>query len=172
MNNRISEKDLIRIKGEFQSKYGIEMDDWSAMLMADSQERFQAMNLKLDVATKEIQEASQKVKGSIKTFTFGKPSEVFRFGIAVSIIPSITVLILGFLLYYYFANKQEYKDIVEVIEHYPNASDYRILMQNAEVITKGTAKYIILKPSNERARVGENYQRKRGEKDIIIPLSY
>ena len=41
MNNRISEKDLIRIKGEFQSKYGIEMDDWSAMLMADSQERFQ-----------------------------------------------------------------------------------------------------------------------------------
>ena len=167
MNNRISEKDLIRIKGEFQSKYGIEMDDWSAMLMADSQERFQAMNLKLDVATKEIQEASQKVKGSIKTFTFGKPSEVFRFGIAVSIIPSITVLILGFLLYYYFANKQEYKDIVDVVEHYPNASDYRILMQNAEVITKGTAKYIILKPSNERAKEVKTTNEKEVRKTLL-----
>lgn len=35
---------VTKIKGQFSAKYGIEMDDWSAMVMAEISERFMVLN--------------------------------------------------------------------------------------------------------------------------------
>jgi hypothetical protein len=65
MENRISSKELIRIKGHFQEKYGYEMDTFSTTILSEINQEFERINTEMKAITLEINEASSKINGSI-----------------------------------------------------------------------------------------------------------
>lgn len=55
---------VTKIKGRFSAKYGIEMDDWSAMVMAEISERFMILNHSVEKSADKIEDAARSVKGN------------------------------------------------------------------------------------------------------------
>ena len=77
MENRINSKELIRIKGHFQEKYGYEMDTFSSTILSEINQEFEKINTEMKAITLEINEASSKINGSIQHIQFTKSKVAF-----------------------------------------------------------------------------------------------
>jgi hypothetical protein len=99
MENRISSKELIRIKGHFQEKYGYEMDSFSSTILSEINQEFERINTEMKAITLEITEASSKINGSIRHIQFTKSKVAFWYAAGSNMPKSIAIIIAAFLLY-------------------------------------------------------------------------
>jgi len=75
---------VTKIKGQFSAKYGIEMDDWSAMVMTEISECFTALNHSLRKSVEKIEEATRSVKGKTYHVSFNSSQEAFKLGLGLT----------------------------------------------------------------------------------------
>lgn len=108
------DKEIIRLKGHFQAKYGKVADDFEVILQNEINENFKELNAN-------IIKASGQIKGQVKQIRFKDWKEAMGYGFGLAspfLIAVLVVSILGFILIFY-AN--DYKSKLEFIEKYKNA---------------------------------------------------
>ncbi|MEO6685518.1 MAG: hypothetical protein ABIN24_06115, partial [Dyadobacter sp.] len=79
--SEMNAQDLIRIKAAYQFRYGIQMDDWSAVLFTEHQRQFDHMKAQLNQSLKENQLIREKFKTSVKPVQFDSLLQAFVHGL-------------------------------------------------------------------------------------------
>jgi hypothetical protein len=108
MENRISSNELMRIKGQFQEKYGYEMDTFSSTILSEINQEFERINTEMKAITVEINEAGSKINGSIRHIQFTKSKVAFWYAAGSNMPKSIAIIIASFLLYSAFIYVQKH----------------------------------------------------------------
>ena len=162
---------LAGIKAEFQARYEMEMDDWSAMILLDNQAQFQRMDQQLTSVLEQNSRLNSKIRESIKTVQFSSILEAFVHGLGRGIPYSVAGLALGILYYVYMSTYVDYQQLQKFVSTYKNAADYQMLISEGETETKAGIKYLILKPSNPgEFAFGKSYEFDTRRKLVKVPL--
>lgn len=162
---------LDRIKAQYLLRYGMEMDDWSAINLANNQEHFEMVKTHLDANLKESQRLHQTFKGSIKTISFASNLQSFLYGLGRSLPYSVGGLILGILVYLYLGKKQDYKRIQEFVSEYENIESYESLIREGSLKTINGIEFLVLKPAKAgNNNYGQVYEFDRKKKVVNVPL--
>ena len=69
MSSQITKEELTRIKGTFQAKYGYEMDEWTAVILTELNDRFGNFSQTVQQSTNEVGNAAQLIKARYMQFT-------------------------------------------------------------------------------------------------------
>jgi len=162
---------LARIKAEYLARHGMELDDWSALILLDNQAQFRTMGDQLQNVLEENRKLSNKIKESVKTVQFTSILEAFIYGIGQSLPYSVTGLVLGILYYVYMSTYVDYDKIKEIVKRYENVADYEQLIHQGITETDDGIEYLILKPSKDGKYVfGESYEFDQKRKLVKVPL--
>lgn len=132
------DKELIRIKGQYQAKYGRVMDEFEAILHNEMKENFKELN-------QNIVKASGQIKGQVKQVSFKDWKQAMGYGFGLAspfLIAVLAVSMLAFILIFYSNN---YADKLEFIGKYKNAKQLENLIQNSNIIKYDGTNYLILK---------------------------
>ena len=136
MNSEL-DKEMIRIKGQYQAKYGRVMDEFEAILHNEMRENFQELN-------QNIVKASGQIKGQVKQVSFKDWKQAMGYGFGLAspfLIAVLVVSMLGFILIFYSNN---YADKLEFIGKYKNAKQLENLIRNSKVVKYNDTNYLIL----------------------------
>jgi len=170
-SEKFNRQTLVRIKAEYLARHGMELDDWSALILLDNQAQFQKMGDQLTGVLDENRKQSSKIRESVKTVQFTSILGAFIYGIGQSLPYSVTGLVLGILYYVYMSTYVEYDNIKEVVKRYENVADYEQLIQQGLTETDDGIQYLILKPSKDGKYVfGESYEFDQKRKLVKVPL--
>jgi hypothetical protein len=175
MNNEIVNKSfLTRLKGTYQAKYGIEMDEWSAMVLYEISENFNKNNKVTESTIKEIEKASNLIKGQIKPIHFSDAKQAFQYGLGKNFPFGIAFIILLMFGYFLITNSLAYKEIKGVVNDYPNFRAYKLLIQSGKIEVINGRNYLILSKKKEGSNdvmIGEEFFFDSNDKNKIrIPL--
>lgn len=174
MNNNIIDKGfLTRLKGIYQAKYGIEMDEWSAMVLYEISENFEENNKVTENTIKEIEKASKLIIGQIKPIHFSDEGQAFYYSLGKNLPYAITILVLGILCYVVISTSFEYKELKARIENYANYSAYKTLMQKGIVEEQKGYLYLILdkhKENVDSVKIGKEFFISKDKETVWIPL--
>lgn len=173
MNNDIVSKSfLTRLKGVYQAKYGIEMDEWSAMVLYEISENFEANNKVAESTIKEIEKASNLIKGQIEPIHFHRQGDAFWHGIGRSFPLALAIFFTGLLFYYLVRNTTDYQDKKAFIEKHPNFEKFDLLMKKGVVKEFDGIHYLLLRHTNKTDSLvaGEEYNYDEKQNVAFIPL--
>jgi hypothetical protein len=163
---------LVRLKGHYQAKYGIEIDSWLAVILFEIDERIKSYEGKADNSIGEIQIAVQNFKGKKHEVFFNHWKQAFYYGIGLAIPFSILGIVITVLGYILVVNSQTYTEKMELIKQYPNTRDYKILMRNGQISIENGSNYLILKPVPKGGdiNIGKEYYFDNKTKTVKVPL--
>ncbi len=173
---QISEKLLTRLKGEYQAKYGFEMDEWTAIMLYEITMRFTILNRTMEASKGEVEKAVQQINGQLTPIHFKDEKQAFRHGlgksIGVNIAIALTVCVVSFFAFWLVYTSQEYNDKRRIIREYKNIQQYRLLANEGEIIENKNGKYLVLKRHPEKGdiRIGKEYKKGERKDEILVPL--
>lgn len=172
MSSQITKEELTRIKGSFQAKYGYEMDEWTAVILTELNDRFGSFSQTVQQSTKEVGNAAQLIKGQVHAVHFKDNLQAFSFGLGKFLIPSLVVLIGIFFTAHFVGQSEKYKTISEFVNRYPNFDAFRQMIEVAEIKELKSQKYLILRPAAnvKSIEVGKEYQYLKEENVVVVPL--
>lgn len=169
--SEMNAQDLIRIKAAYQLRYGIQMDDWSAVLFTEHQRQFDHMKAQLNQSLKDNQLIREKFKTSVKPVQFDSLLEAFVHGLGRSLAPSLSALVLGILTYVYITTSKDYQDREDFVRRYENVFDYELLIRLGKTETEDGIQYLILQQSkNGKYIFGQSYEFDSKRKLVKVPL--
>jgi len=159
------------IQAEYLMKYGMEMDEWSAINFAEIREHFGVIRKELNANLLESKKLQQTFKGSISSVHFASGKQSFLHGLGVSIPYAVCGLILGLLCYYYLSTFKMYQGISRYVEDMKNIESYQDLVREGNIRTENGTEFLILKP----AKPGDNtfgrvYEFDAKRKEVHVPL--
>ena len=171
MNTQQIEKDLLRIKGHFLTKYGIEIDDWEARMHHEAWENFKLLESQLKVSNSEINKAGNKIKGQIQSVHFHDWKEAIAYGIGKNLWYGLAAIILTISGIYFYNQYSKIKEVQQYLESDSNAFKYKKLISNAELLKVENKNYLILKYAKGKyMTIGKHYQLDRAKNRILVPL--
>lgn len=159
-------------KARFQLKYGIELDDWSAANLVESQQRSDALNQRLEASMKQNKLLYDRFKGSIKTVQFNSKLEAFVYALGIGFPYAFALalaVILGFL---FFTSNQKYQQISAVVARYENLEAYENLISQGKLKKENGLQYLILKQPKSKGEnlFGQFYQYDAKANVVKVPL--
>jgi hypothetical protein len=170
-------KDFItRLKGEYQAKYGFEMDEWTAIMLYEMTERFAVFHDIIGESKRGVDKATQQIKGQLTPIHFNNEKEAFKYGLGKTIGNAIaiafTVCCVSCLAFGLIYTSQEYKDKRSFLDEYKNIEHYRLLSIGGNIIEQGNGKYLVLKlkPNKGDITIGTEYARGDKKNEILVPL--
>lgn len=95
----VQTEELNRIKGHFMKKYGVPVDKFSAIVLQEMYEGFEKVQVEMQKGNSIIEEASQKIKGSVKHISFQNKWAAFWYAIGRGIPYFLTIITIAFLLF-------------------------------------------------------------------------
>ncbi|WP_439584299.1 hypothetical protein [Dyadobacter bucti] len=170
---KISKEMLTKIKGHFSAKYGIEMDDWSAMVMTEISQRFQFLTHSVDKSVTQIDEAAKNIKGEVTQITFKNKQEAFGLGLGFSAPIAGACSFIAALIFWYQTSTEEYRQLKRIAQAYGNVHSYKILMQEGEIVKREGQYCLTLTLADKGAGdilIGKEYVFDGRTKRILIPL--
>ncbi len=171
MNNDIVSKSfLTRLKGVYQAKYGIEMDEWSAMVLYEISENFEENKKTTESTIKEIEKASNLIKGQINPIHFINDGPAFYYDFGRSLPYSIAIIVVGILCYVVIGNIFEYRELKSTIT---NFSNYETLIKEGIIEEQKGYLYLKLnehKESADSVSVGKEFFITKDKKTVWIPI--
>jgi len=172
MSSQITKEELTRIKGSFQAKYGYEMDEWTAVILAELNDRFGNFSQAVQNSTKEVGNAAQLIKGQVHSVHFKNDRQAFLFGLGKFLIPSLVVFVGIFFTAHFVGQSEKYKIISRFVEKYPNFEAFRQMIEVAEIQELKSKKYLILRPAAniKSIEVGKEYQYLKAQNVVVVPL--
>lgn len=164
--------ELNHIKGKYGQKYAQEIDDWSALLLAEVEENFDRMKSDLDQSINAIDRAAAAIKSNQRPVHFLDKKQAFNYGLAVSLPWSAVALVAVCLFSWLISSGEEYQERRRIVDAYKNAPHYRLLMENGEILQKDCNNYLKLLPhrKNGNVLIGQEYMLDQKTKEVIIPL--
>lgn len=167
----IQDKQLLLIKADYLARYGMEMDDWTAITMLDNKIEFDKMNIQLMANQRENKRLSETFKGSIKQIHFTSKPVAFRYGLGRSLPYAVCALILCILCYVYMSRYKDYQNLEETVRTYGNISSYENLTSHGTLTEDEGVVYLILKPVKKGKHIfGQTYQFDERQKVVKVPL--
>lgn len=159
------------IQAEYLMKYGMEMDEWSAINFAEIREHFGVIRKELNANLLESKKLQQTFKGSISSVNFASDKQSFLHGLGVSIPYAVCVLILGFLCYYYLSTFKMYQGISRYVKDLKNIESYQDLVREGNIRTQNGVEFLILKPAKPGGNTfGQVYEFDAKRKEVQVPL--
>ncbi len=171
--SKVSKEILTKIKGQFSAKYGIEMDDWSAMVMTEITQRFLLLSHSVDKSVTNIDEAAKSIRGKVHQITFKSKQEAFGLGLGFSAPIAGGCVVVALLIFWYKTTTEDYRQLKRIAESYENVRSYQILMQNGEIVQREGQYFLTLTLANRGAGdmlIGQEYVFDGRTKRILIPL--
>lgn len=169
-DNIIDKGFLTRLKGAYQAKYGIEMDEWSAMVLYEISENFEDNNKVAENTIKEIEKASNLIKGQLKPVHFHGEGDAFWYGMGRSFPYAIALLIIGVLYYLLISDIFEYRELKSTIT---NFSNYETLIKEGIIEDQKGYLYLILNEHKENVdsvSVGKEFFITKDKETVWIPI--
>lgn len=159
----LTKEDLIRKKGQYQSKYGLEMDDFSITLYTEIEEQFDRFEERLNESIKEIEYASQKIEGQINQVHFDDRVQAFVFGLGKFLPIALALALNGILAFIIVNHSQESGADVELINN---------LLQKAKIMESKSIKYLVLKPMKNanKLEVGKHFMFDTKQNQVLVPI--
>lgn len=159
------------IQAEYLMKYGMEMDEWSAINFAEIREHFRGMRKELNANLLESKKLQQTFKGSTSSIHFASDRQSFVHGLGVSIPYAVCGLILGLLCYYYLSTFKMYQAVSRYVKDLKNIESYQDLVREGKIRTENGVEFLILK----HAKTGDNtfgkvYEFDAKRKEVHVPL--
>lgn len=171
MNNEIVNKSfLTRLKGVYQAKYGIEMDEWSAMVLYEICENFEDNNKVAENTIKEIEKASNLIKGQLKPIHFANEGQAYNYGFGKSIPYAVAILVIGIIFSFITIDILEYRELKSTTANFRN---YKVLIQHGVIEEQKGHLFLILNRHNEKAdsvNVGKEFFLTKDNETVWIPL--
>jgi len=164
--------ELNHIKGKYGQKYAQEIDDWSALLLAEVEENFGRMKADIDQSVDAIDKAADSINSNQRPVHFSDKKQAFNYGLAESLPWSVVALVAVCLFSWLISTGEEYQERRRIVDAYKNAPHYRLLMENAEILQKDGNNFLKLLPHGKTGDVliGQEYIFDQKTKEIIIPL--
>lgn len=162
---------LAGIKADYFHKYGMELDEWSAINFAENNEHFAAMRKELNAAQLESRRLHETFKGSVSPIHFASKGQSFLYGLGVSIPNAVCLVILCLLCYYYLVTFKTYQEISKKVENWQNVESYHNLVREGLIITENGTEFLILKPKkNADDPYGKVYEFDAKRQEVRVPL--
>jgi hypothetical protein len=171
--SKITKEQMTKLKGQFAAKYGIEMDDWSAMVMTELTQRFLLFSNRVDKSIIQIDEAANSIKGKVHQINFRNNQEALRFGLGMSIPFAAMGTLISIMVLWYSTTTREYEIRKQIIEDYQNAPIYERLMQYGQVVERGEQLCLALTLADLESGnilIGKEYVKDGKSGRILIPL--
>ncbi|MCF2502741.1 hypothetical protein L0663_05085 [Dyadobacter sp. CY107] len=167
-----SRTELNHIKGKYAQKYAQEIDDWSALLLAEVEENFERIKVEVDQSVDAIDKAAVAIKSNQRPVHFSDKKQAFYYGLAVSLPWSVVAIVCSCLFSWLISTDEEYRERRRIVEAYENAPEYRLLMQNGEIVQDERGNFLKLRPQGKKGDVlvGREYFFDKKTKEILIPL--
>ena len=164
--------ELNHIKGKYVQKYAQEIDDWSALLLAEVEENFDRMKSDLDQSIDAIDKAVAAIKSNQRPVHFADKNLAFWHGLAVSLPWSIVAIVSLCLFSWLISTGEEYRELRRIVDAYKNAPHYRLLMENGEILQKDGSNYLRLRPQANKGDllIGREYIFDKKSKEMLVPL--
>ncbi|HEV7347426.1 hypothetical protein [Telluribacter sp.] len=172
MSSSISKEELIRIKGKFQAKYGFEMDEWTAVLMTEINEKFYQFNNEVQSSVQSIDKASRLIKGQIQPVYFCNTKEAFLYGLGKWLAPSVVGLVAVLITAYFVSQSQDYQEMNTLLNASPKARLFRQVIKESWVEEIRGRHYLVLKPQKSLSdtRAGLDCYYLKTDDAILMPL--
>jgi hypothetical protein len=172
MSSQITKEELTRIKGSFQAKYGYEMDEWTAVILTELNDRFGNFSQTVQQSTKEIGNAAQLIKGQVHAVHFENDRQAFLFGLGKLLSPSLVALTGILFIAYYVGQYEKYNEISDFVEQYPNFNAFKQMIRVADIREFESKKYLVLRPAAKAnsIKIGKEYEYLKKEKAVIVLL--
>lgn len=161
---------LIRLKGKYQQKYGVPMDDWTSIMLYENAENFQHFKETLLQTTKHIDEKVKPIQFTdvlqAKAYATSKYRTIFVVG-------CVTVCFLASLTAYFIYESQEYKEIRRVVMLHKNISSYKMLAREGEIVMIGDKRYLTLtkeSAKNGDVHIGKEYKYDKQNNRVLVYL--
>jgi len=159
------------IKAQYQIKYGMEMDDWSAVNLAESREQFETIRKHLDESLKENKKLQQAFRGPVVTVAFSSSWQSFAHGVGRSLPHAACALILGMLCYFYLRAFQLYQGISSFVSEMKNFESYKEVIREGTIITESGVEFLILKPAKTQDYYfGKVFEFDAKRRELRVPL--
>ena len=167
-----SRTELNHIKGKYAQKYAQEIDDWSALLLAEVEEHFERIKAEVDQSVDTIDKAAAAIKSNQRPVHFSDRKQAFYYGLAQSLPWSVVAIICSILFSWLISTDEEYRERLRIVEAYENAPAYRLLMQNGEIVQDERGNFLKLRPQGKKGDVliGQEYILDKKSKEMLIPL--
>jgi hypothetical protein len=159
-------------KANFQLKYKVNLDDWSAANLIETQKRFDKMNLRLNANLQQNKMLYDRFKGSIKTIQFKSGYDAFLYGLGNSICYGLPALLLILLSFQWLRSTDKYEKIGAVLSRYENVEAFENLIIQGRLKTENGVQYLILSQGNSNGSniYGQHYWYDPSKKVVKVPL--
>lgn len=171
--SEISTEQMTRLKGQFSAKYGIEIDDWSAMVMTEISQRFMFLTSEVNRSVIQIDEAAKNIKGKVNQINFRNNSEAIRFGIGLSLPFAAVGTLISAMILWYNTTTREFVVRKQIIEEYINAPAYENLMKYGKIIERDGNLCLVMGKADQKSGdilIGQEYIDDGNLGRILIPL--
>lgn len=164
--------ELNHIKGKYGQKYAQEIDVWSALLLAEVEEHFERIKADVDQSVDTIDKAAAAIKSNQRPVHFSDKKQAFYYGLAASLPWSVVAIVSLFLFSWLISTDEEYRERRRIISAYENAPQYRLLMENGEIVQEDGSNYLKLRPQAKKGDIliGREYIFDKKSKEMHIPL--
>ena len=159
-------------KANFQLKYKVNLDDWSAANLIEIQQRFDKMNLRLDANLLQNKMLYDRFKGSIKTLQFKSGKDAFLYGLGSNILYGSALLLVIVLIFQWQRGGKQYKKIQSVPSRYENVEAFENLIGQGKLTTENGVQYLILEQGKDRGGniYGQHYWYDPRKRIVKVPL--
>ncbi|HEV7378469.1 MAG TPA: hypothetical protein VGN64_01640 [Dyadobacter sp.] len=163
---------LENYKANFQLKYNIGLDDWSAANILEAKEQFDEMKLRLDANLQQNKMLYDRFKGSIKTLQFKSGKDAFLYGLGSNILYGSALLLVIVLIFQWQSSGKQYQKIQSILSRYENVEAFENLIGQGKLKTENGVQYLILEQGNERGGniYGQHYWYDAKKKIVKVPL--
>ncbi|MCF0075695.1 hypothetical protein LZD49_34810 [Dyadobacter sp. CY261] len=170
--NNVEPNRLTQTRGKYAAKYGHEIDDWSALFLTETQEHFQSLENRVGKSIAAIDRAASELKGRKQHLQFQDRAQALFYGLGVSGPYSIASIVVSVLFYVLIRHGQQYVQQQRILEQYPNAPAYRLIIQHGKIIEQDGALYLQLVPLPKKGEVqiGKHYLYDSQGKRVMVPL--
>lgn len=176
-NKQVKKEFITRLKGEYQAKYGFEMDDWTSIILYEVSEQFNGFFKIIEESKQTIHAATEQIKGQVTPIYFNDRKEAFMYGLArtlgVAGPLSLAACFIASLIFWVQTTSIAYQDKVQFVNNYENIEDFRLFASESKVITEGGERYLVLKPRQKKAGdilIGKEYMYKSNLEEVWVPL--
>lgn len=150
---------LTQTRGKYAAKYGHEIDDWSALFLSVTQEHFLSLETRVGKSIAAIDRAALELKGRKRHLQFHDRGQALFYGLGVTAPYSIAGIVIAVLFYILIRHGQQYVERQKILDEYPDAPAYMLIMQHGKIIKHDGVLYLQLVPLPKKGEVqiGEHY---------------
>lgn len=161
-------KTIQQQRAETKARYNYDPGDSAALLLAVISEEHGQNRQQLEIITGRLQQ-------NVRALQTDKPTAAFWYGVGKGLNWGIPLLMAICLTSWFYSQTDTYQAIAATVAKYPNADEFRFLMQKATIRTdENGMEFIELKPLSQKqeAVVGQHYIFVKDCNCVRVPLSF